>query len=71
MDEDLESRLTDLEVRLAHAERLTEDLSSIIADQAKTIDSLTRHARQVTARLGDFNDTLAGLSQDDKPPPHY
>lgn len=65
---DVERRLTELEMRFAHQERLAEDLSSIVAEQARAIDLLMRHSRELARRVRDMS---GGSSQDDRPPPHY
>ncbi|WP_316976328.1 SlyX family protein [Shumkonia mesophila] len=70
MTDPVESRLIDLEIRLAHHERLAEDLSSVMAEQGQVIDRLALQVRRLAERLGDLE---AGWRppQDDKPPPHY
>jgi len=70
MDEDLETRLIELESRLAHQERMAEELSSVMAEQGRLLDVLTAQLRQVTDRLLDMEDDRY-RAPDDKPPPHY
>ncbi len=67
----LESRLADLEIRLAHHERMAEDLSHVVSQQADTIDRLTLIVRQLVDRLGDLESGWGRSPQDEKPPPHY
>ncbi|SOE00734.1 SlyX family protein [Caenispirillum bisanense] len=69
--DDLEARLVDLEMRLAHHERMAEDLSDVIADQGRTIDRLTLQIRRLIERLLEVEAGGQGSPQDDKPPPHY
>jgi len=71
MSDDLEARLIELESRLAHHERLAEELSDVIADQGKTIDTLTHQVRGIITRLGDMDGGWSPSPQDGKPPPHY
>lgn len=71
MDESLEQRLVELESRIAHHERMAEDLSSVIADQGRTIDILNERVRRLIGRLRDMEAGWERSPQDDKPPPHY
>ena len=71
MIEDGNDRLIALETRLAHHERMAEDMSDQLSRQAKIIDALV-------ARMAIFQERLAELAQgwqrspqDDRPPPHY
>lgn len=71
MDEMLERRLIELESRVAHHERMAEDLSSVIADQGRTIDVLNERVRRLIGRLRELEAGWERSPQDDKPPPHY
>lgn len=71
MDEALEQRLVELECRVAHYERMAEDLSSVIADQGRTIDLLTQRVSRLVGRLREVEAGWDRSPQDDKPPPHY
>jgi len=66
-----DKRLDELETRLAHFERMGDDLSSVIADQGRTIDILTRQVRHLLERLSVVEAGGGGAIADDKPPPHY
>jgi SlyX protein len=71
MSETLEQRVTDLEIRLAHFERMAEDMSTVVAEQARTIDLLTVQLRRFKERLGEVEAGWSPSPQDDRPPPHY
>ena len=47
---DAESRLTELESRLAHHERMAEEMSAVLFEQGRTIDLLTAQMRRLRAR---------------------
>jgi len=70
MPESVEDRLIALECRIAHHERMAEELSEVMAAQARTIDALTAQARSLRRRLGEIE---AGVRDphDEPPPPHY
>ncbi len=70
MTDPIESRLTEVESRLAHHERLAEELSSVMAEQVRTIDILTLQVRQLTERLEDIEAERERSPADEKPP-HY
>ena len=65
----MEDRIIALETRLAHTEKLAEDLSDVLAEQAQTIDLLTQQIRRLQERLGEL--AWERSPQDDRPPPHY
>lgn len=66
-----DTRLTDLESRLAHHEHMTEDLSAVLAEQGRAIDTLTLQLRRLTERIAELETGGAGSPPDDQPPPHY
>ena len=66
----MEARVIELEGRLAHFEAMADELSSVVADQARAIDRLTV---QLQAALGRLEEIAAKTPEpgDDQPPPHY
>jgi len=66
-----EDRLRDLESRLAHFERMGEDLSGVVAEQAETIRALQRRVAALTGKLLDLQHAQDPPPSDQKPPPHY
>jgi SlyX protein len=72
MTEPLEPRVVELERRLALQERMAEELSSVVAEQARTIDGLVLRVRKLLERLQTVEAVAWDRSpQDDQPPPHY
>jgi SlyX protein len=71
MSDTLERRLIDLETRMAHHERMAEELSQVVAEQARTIDGLNRRIRFLTERLTEAEAGWERSPQDERPPPHY
>jgi SlyX protein len=71
VDEALELRLVELESRIAHHERMAEDLSQVIADQGRVIDLLVAQMRRLTDRIREAEAGWERSPQDDRPPPHY
>ncbi|PKU23740.1 SlyX family protein [Telmatospirillum siberiense] len=71
MDSALEDRLIALESRLAHHERMADEMSDVLTDQQRAIDLLTARIRRLQDRLKDVELGADRSPQDDKPPPHY
>lgn len=71
MTDPQEARLVELEGRLAHFEKLADDLSAVMADQGRLIDALNAQVRRLAERLGEVEAVTARTAPDDKPPPHY
>jgi SlyX protein len=70
MSASLEDRVVELEHRLTFAERTVEELSAVVAEQARTIAALDTKVDQLTRRLQDVA-AWEPSPQDDQPPPHY
>lgn len=60
----MDKRITDLEVRYMHLEKLVHELSDVVAEQQKAIDKLTLAVKAQSERL------QGGTAPDEKPP-HY
>ena len=60
------ARLTELELKYMRLERHVEELSSVVAEQQKTIDALVKELTSATARLRDL-----GQDAPAEKPPHY
>ena len=62
-----------LEEKIAHLERVVDDLSSIVAAQADDITTLKRRVDMLMRREGerDAGDGGHVFSGNDQPPPHY
>lgn len=67
----VEERLIELEMRLAFQERMTEDLSEIVAEQAKSIEKLKSMLSRQGDRLLSLEQGGGSSPQDERPPPHY
>ncbi|KAA0682807.1 SlyX family protein [Roseomonas genomospecies 6] len=68
---DAESRLTELESRLAHHERMAEEMSAVLFEQSRTIDLLTAQMRRLRDRVAELESGMPRAPQDEPPPPHY
>lgn len=61
------ARLTELELKYMRLERHVEELSTVVAEQQKTIDSLVAELRATVARLRDMGQEAPPTEK----PPHY
>ena len=68
--EALTARIDTLETRLAHQDRMLEDLSTTITTQWKEIENLTRQIARLGDQMQDLRDG-AGSEGSEPPPPHY
>jgi SlyX protein len=70
MSEDLERRLIEVEQRLSFSERMAEELSGVVAEQGRLIDTLDRKLAELRKRFEETT-TWQPSPQDEQPPPHY
>lgn len=66
----MESRLTDIEVKLSFTEDLVEELNRTVFRQQQQIDQLQQELRALRQQL-QSNLPPAGWSQREEIPPHY
>ncbi|MBT4906706.1 MAG: SlyX family protein [Rhodospirillaceae bacterium] len=64
-------KIADLESRLAQQEHTLDELSGVVAEQARVIDLFREQLRRLTDRMGHVEDTVPGKGPDEPPPPHY
>lgn len=63
---------TEIEERLAHLERLTDELNDVVAGQAREIDRLTARVAMLMEREAMREaDGTGGVIVGDEKPPHY
>ena len=63
---------TELEERIAHLERLTEELSDVVAEQAREITMLKTRASYLLEREAEREaESSGGVVIGDERPPHY
>ena len=67
----LSDRIDQLEIRIAHQDRVIEDLNQIVTDQWKQIDKLIRRIEGLTDRVESAETRLTSGQAPEAPPPHY
>ena len=65
------SRIVALEVRVAHQDRVIEDLNALVTEQWKQIDALAKQVERMTDRLQRVEENSPSSDAPDPPPPHY
>lgn len=67
----MDSRLTELETRVAFQDDLLDALNRIVADQQRQIELMQREIRLVYDQLKSLSPSEIALGNDDERPPHY
>jgi SlyX protein len=67
----VESRITDLEIRLTHQEAALDELSRASLRQQQTIDEMLAKLEHVNALIQQLAPAAAGPASEEPPPPHY
>ena len=63
---------TELEERLAHLEKMAEELSDVVAQQAREIDLMTARIEKLMRREAEREaEATGGVVFGDEKPPHY
>ena len=65
------SRIVALEVRVAHQDRVIEDLNALVTAQWKQIDALAKQVERMTDRLQRVEENAPSSDAPEPPPPHY
>ena len=66
-----ETRITELEVQLAHQTATLDELNDMVAKQWQEIDWLKKQLTRLTGRMESVEQSLPKGATDDQPPPHY
>src|SRR5947207_13946692 len=66
----INTRIEQLEARIAHQERTIEDLNNAVTGQWRQVDDLTKQVERLAARLQHVEDN-APPGATEPPPPHY
>jgi len=69
----MENRITDLEIKLMHAESHVDSLSTTVFEQQKQIDELTRRVELMQEYIKGIGKQMSQIADagDEAPPPHY
>jgi SlyX protein len=72
MNRDPDDRLTELEIQLAHVQRLYEQLNEVVTTQATQTDRMERRILQLQNQLKELKSKgESEIDPLDEKPPHY
>ena len=72
MTRDPEERITELEIQLAHVQRLYEQLNEVVTEQSGRIDLVERRCHQLQTQCKELKERQEpGFDPLDEKPPHY
>ena len=67
----MESKITDLEIRLTHQEAAIEEMNTVLLQQHQLIESLKAELAQLQRQLRDMGSSNVVDASQEPPPPHY
>ena len=65
-----DTRLQNIEFKIAFQERLLEQLNEALTGQQKQLDALQRHLRDINRNIESQNEQFS-RPDEEAPPPHY
>ena len=72
MSSNPDNRLTELEVQLAHTQRVVEQLNEVVTEQSRQLDQVLRVLKRFEDKLDDFKYQIDEKRDPlDEKPPHY
>lgn len=66
-----DSRLNDIEAKLAHQELAVSDLNDVIYRQQQQLDQFEKRCQQLLQRVQQLEQDRDSEEADEVPPPHY
>jgi SlyX protein len=66
-----ESRVIEIEIKVAYQEDLIQELNKIVSQQQQQIDRLEATCKLLNERIKSLLDIAGGEETIDQPPPHY
>ncbi|OOF87282.1 SlyX protein [Rodentibacter ratti] len=67
----LENRITELEMKVAFQEQLLEELNQALVQQQFDMDRMQLQLRYMANKLKDFHPSNIASQAEETPPPHY
>lgn len=68
---DIESRVTDLETRLAFQDDTIQALNDVLVEQQRLVERLQLQLVALAKRQDEMQGSLGAADEDEAPPPHY
>ena len=67
----MDTRLTNLEVKVAFQDDLLESLNQVVASQQRQLDLLQGEVRMLYDQIKTMQPSLTAMAEEEAPPPHY
>lgn len=67
----METRITDLEIRLTHQDAAMEELTRVVLKQENELKRLNKEVEQLKTALKECSATIVASESEESPPPHY
>lgn len=67
----MEKRITELEIRAMHQERIIQELSDVIYGQEQAIARLQRELERLRLQIASTAPSINRTEEEETPPPHY
>lgn len=67
----METKITDLEIRLTHQEAAIEEMNAVLLQQHQLIESLKSELALLQRQLRDMGSSNVVDASQEPPPPHY
>lgn len=67
----METRITDLEIRLTHQDAAVEELTRVVLAQESELKKLNKEIEQLKAMLKEVSLSVVAHESEETPPPHY
>ncbi len=71
MTDEAVRRIAELEMQLAHQQKMADEMSDVLASQGQELARLTKLVDALASKYRTLQGDIARLGGDDSPPPHY
>jgi SlyX protein len=71
MRDDMEERITELELRFMHQEQTISDLNETVCHQELAIERLEREMGRMREQFLTMSPSINRTADEEEPPPHY
>lgn len=67
----METRITDLEIRLTHQDAAMEELTRVVLTQERELKRINNEIEQLKVMVKELASSNVALPSEEAPPPHY
>lgn len=70
-DDNIESRVAELEIRISFQDQTIQELNDVVIRQQREFEKMARDLAQLKGQMGTLTPPMAGSQAPEPPPPHY